>query len=151
MLTSAGLGGGPPNPLSVAVADQFRGLGAVAYFEELVGGAQVLLYGGLREVEASCYLGVAPAFDHEFQDLPLTGGETVEARRNLSGYQIFDHLPRGHELAPLGHRDGTNELVGRHPGVDETRGAQHERLPGQRQIQVRTENQYLRRFQVGAL
>jgi len=49
---------------SAATADQLCGLGAVLYPEHLVGGAQVLLDGGLREEQPTGYLGVAQPFDH---------------------------------------------------------------------------------------
>ncbi len=54
------------------MAEQLRRLGAVADPKHLVGGAQMLLYGGLGEVQALAYLGITHAFDDQTQDLSLS-------------------------------------------------------------------------------
>src|SRR5215212_3169123 len=60
----------PSKPLSVPATEEVGSLGAVAHPKQLVGRAQVLLYGGLREVKVPAYLGVGESFDHVTQDLP---------------------------------------------------------------------------------
>jgi hypothetical protein len=39
--------------------------------------AEVLLYGGLGELEATGYVGVAQALHYELQDLPTTRGQNI--------------------------------------------------------------------------
>src|SRR5918995_1620473 len=101
-----------------AAAHEVRSLGAVAHPEHLVGGAQVLLYRGLREVEALAYLGVAQAFDDEPKDLSLAGGGGVNVMVLFLGQQVLHQLPRGDNLALRGHLDGPDDVLGPHAGVD---------------------------------
>ena len=106
----------------------------------------MLLYCGLREEEALAYLGVGEPLDHVPEDLPLAGGEGSEVRGLLFGQQVPKQFTRRNELALRSHCDGTEELVRRHPSVDETGGPCLEGVAGERQIQVRAEDQDGRRI-----
>src|SRR5918994_2231308 len=122
-------------------AHEVRGLGTVVHLERLVRGAQVLLYRGLREVEALAYLGVAQAFDDEPKDLSLAGGEGVNVRVLFLGQQVLHQLPRGDNLALRGHLDGPDDVLGPHAGVDVAARPRPQRCPGERQVQPRAEDQ----------
>src|ERR687893_512917 len=64
-----------PLDASSVVSHSFGRLCPVAHPQLLVGGAQVLLYRRLRQVQPPRYLGVAQALHHHLQDLSLTGRE----------------------------------------------------------------------------
>jgi hypothetical protein len=129
------------NPGTLTAAEEVSSLGAVAHPKQLIGGTQMLLYCGLREEEALAYLGMGEPLDHVPEDLPLAGGESSEVRGLLFAQQVLKQFTRRNELALRSHRDGAEELVWRHPGVNETRGADPEDIPSKRQVQVRAENQ----------
>ena len=120
--------------------EEVGGLGAVAHPKQLVGGAQMLLYGGLREVKAPAYLGVREALDHVTQDLPLAGREGGEVAGLVIAQHVPKQLPGRYELPPGGHRQGAHELVGHHLGVDETGGSRLQGVAGERQVQLGAED-----------
>src|SRR5215210_335377 len=72
--------------------EQLRGLGAVADSKHLVGGAQMLFYGGLGEVQALAYLGVAHALDYQTQYLPLAVRQRTEVRFLLAGRCVLYYV-----------------------------------------------------------
>jgi hypothetical protein len=53
-------------------------LNAVTDAQDLVDGAQILLYGGLGEPQSPGYLSVGEPFDQEPQDLPLASGKYAQ-------------------------------------------------------------------------
>src|SRR5215210_146775 len=118
------------SPLSVPATEDVGGFGAVVHPKQLVGGAQVLFYGGLREVKVPAYLGVGESFDHVTQDLPLAGREGGEVAGVILGQHVPKQLPRRDEIPLGGHLHGAYELVGRHLGVDETRGSRLQGVAG---------------------
>jgi hypothetical protein len=83
---------------------------------------------------------------------PSTRGSPPSGRRGQRGSRpplrptgtlAAPALPR----APLGgHRNGPEELVGHHLGMDEPRGPCLEGVVGEQQVQVRDEDQYRRRI-----
>jgi hypothetical protein len=93
-----------------ATADALRGLGTVIHAEELVGGAQVLLHSGLREVEAVSYLGIAQAVYHKFKDFLLAWSKNVRVYGIFLGQQVLKQLSRGNHLTLRSHLDGTGYL-----------------------------------------
>lgn len=123
------------------MVQELGGFDAVSDAEELVGGAQVLLDGGLGQKKPPRYLGVGEALADELQDLPLAPREDVGARQVLR-YQELEQLPRGNDLALLGHLEGADYLLGLHRRVDETAGPGVEGGPRQRQVEVQTEDEY---------
>ncbi len=82
--------GREPTKRSAAGADQVCRLGAVAYAQHLIGGSQVLLYSGLRQIKALADLRVAHALDDKTQYLPLAGREGVEVDLLFVVYQVLD-------------------------------------------------------------
>src|ERR671913_2061330 len=95
----------------------------VANAEDLICGAQVLLYRGLGEEEALGDLCVAESLGDELQYLPLSDGERVEVRGVVFRYEVLEELPGGDDLALVGHLYGAGYLIQLHPGVDETPGS----------------------------
>src|SRR5215217_889205 len=127
---------------SVPATEEVGGLSAVAHPKQLVGSAQMLFYGGLREVKAPAYLGVRESLDHVTQDLPLASREGGEVAGVILGQHVPKQLPWRDELPPDGHRQGAHELVGHHLGVDETGGSCLQGVAGERQVQLGAEDHY---------
>ena len=82
-----------------AASEEFRSFGAVGHPQDLVGGAQMLLYCGLREEEALAYFSVGEPLDHVPEDLPLADGEGSKVRRLLFAQQVVKQFTRRNELA----------------------------------------------------
>ena len=116
-------------------------LNAVTDAQDLVDGAQILLYGGLGEPQSPGYLSVGEPFDQEPQDLPLASGKYAQIRRALFVPPVHQELPGQHDLSTYGHRDGPEELILRHTGVDEPTGARPERRSRETEVGSRDENQ----------
>src|SRR5215210_9483791 len=109
--------------------------------EDLVGGAQVLLYRRLGEEEVLGDLCVAESLGDQLQYLALADGERVEIRGIIVRYEVLEKLPGGEDLALAGHLHGAGYLIQLHPGVNETAGSVSQGGPGERQIHVQAEDQ----------
>src|SRR5215211_4233104 len=126
---------------NLATVNEPRGFLAVTHAEDLVGGAQVLLYRRLGEEEVLGDLCVAESLGDQLQYLALADGERVEIRGIIVRYEVLEKLPGGDDLALVGHLHGTGYLIQLHPGVDETPGPVSQGGPGERQIHVQAEDQ----------
>ena len=126
---------------TLATVYELCGFLTVTHAEDLVGGAQVLLYRRLGEEELLGDLCVAESLGDELQYLPLADGERVEIRGVIVRYEVLEELPGGDDLALLCHFHGACYLIQLHPGVDETPGSVAQGGPGERQIHVQTEDQ----------
>src|SRR5918993_3152374 len=108
---------------SLPAVDEPCGFLTVANAEDLICGAQVLLYRGLGEEEALGDLCVAKSLGDELQYLPLSDGERVEVHGVFVYQEVLEKLPGGNDLAPVDHVQGAGYLIQLHPGVDETPGS----------------------------
>ena len=80
---------------NLATVNEPRSFLTVTHPEDLVGGAQVLLYRRLGEEEVLGDLCVAESLGDELQYLPLADGERVETSGVIVRYEVLEELPGG--------------------------------------------------------
>jgi hypothetical protein len=93
------LQGGKTSLQTLATVYELCGFLTVTHAEDLVGGAQVLLYRRLGEEEVLGDLCVAESLGDELQYLPLADGERVEIRGVIVRYEALEELP-GATISP---------------------------------------------------
>jgi hypothetical protein len=108
---------------NLAPVDELRGFLTVTHAEDLVSGAQVLLYRRLGEEEVLGDLCVAESLGDELQYLPLADGERVEIRGVIVRYEVLEKFPGSDDLTLVGHLHGAGYLIQLHPSMDEPPGS----------------------------